>query len=40
MVAEVRIQSLLQGSRGQTQSLTPGRHLHRLEIQIRDGLTS
>jgi len=39
MVAEVRVQALLQGSGGQTQSLTPGRHLHRLEIQISDGLT-
>jgi hypothetical protein len=40
MVAEIGVQSLLQRPRSQTQSLPAGRHLHRLEIQIVDGLTA
>jgi hypothetical protein len=40
MVAEVGVQSLLQGPRRQTQGLPPSCHLYRLEIQIGDGLTA
>jgi hypothetical protein len=40
MIGSVGVQPLFQGSRGQTQGLSPRRHLHGFEIQIGNRLTA
>jgi hypothetical protein len=40
MIGGIGVQSLLQSSGGQPQSLPPRRHLHGFKIQIADGLTA
>jgi hypothetical protein len=40
MIGSVRIETLFQRPRRQTQSLPPRRHLHSFEIQIPNGLSS
>jgi hypothetical protein len=36
MIAGIRVQALFQRAGGQPQRLPPRRHLHRLEVQVRD----
>jgi len=38
VIGGVGIQPLFQGSRSQTESLTPSRQFHGFKIQIRNGL--